>query len=307
MSQSQHEARSFEDLPAAKIERNWKTHLIWLVPIVAGGLAAWFIYSNLFNSGPTLHIFFDNAAGLQAGKSSLKYRGADIGHVTKVRLSEDQRRVDVAVSLNHSAEGLARAGSRFWIVKPEVGVEQITGLRTIVSGDYITVEPGSGKFQDHFDGLVGAPVVEPQGMLRILLLAEKADSLKARTPGFYRGIQVGEVFSLDLGHKSQTIQITVDIQTRYAPLVRMNSKFWNAGGIKMNLSLSGLNIAAQSLESLVSGGIAFATPDLTEQEAPRETSFRLYDKPEDAWLSWSPPIELDETNHAANSTTNSAK
>jgi len=303
----QREPRSFEDLPEARIEKNWKTHLVWLVPVAAAALAGWFIYSNLFTGGPTLHIFFDNAAGLQKGKSSLKYRGADIGNVTKVRLTEDHKRVEVVVELNRSAESVARSGSRFWIVKPEVGLEQITGLRTIVSGDYITVEPGPGAFQDHFDGLSDAPVVEPQGMLRIVLLAEKTGSMKARTPVFYRGVQVGEVFSLDLGHESQTIQITVDIRQRYAPLVRMNSKFWSAGGIHANISLSGLNIAAQSLETLVSGGISFATPDTTEKEAPRGTDFRLYDKPEDAWLSWSPAIDLGEMNSATNATTNARK
>ena len=307
MSESHHQPRSFDDLPKARIEKNWKTYLIWLVPIAALALAGWFIYSNLFTGGPTLHIYFDNAAGLQKGKSSLKYRGADIGNVTKLRLTKDHQRVEVVVELNRSAESVARAGSRFWIVKPEVGVQQITGLRTIVSGDYITVEPGPGDFQDHFDGLADAPVVEPEGMLRIVLLAEKTGSLRARTPVFYRGVQVGEVFNLDLGHESQTIHITVDIRKRYAPLVRMNSKFWSAGGIHANISLSGLNIAAQSLETLVSGGIAFATPDTAEKEAPRGTEFRLYDKPEDAWLGWSPAIELGETNSTANSTPNARK
>jgi len=244
MSDPRRQPRSFEDLPTARIERNWKTYLIWLVPVAAAALAAWFIYANLFTGGPTLHITFDNAAGLQKGNSQLKYRGADIGTVTKVELTKDHRGVDVTVELDRAAESVARSGSRFWIVKPEVGVQQITGLRTIVSGDYITVEPGSGEFQDHFKGLADAPVLEPPDMLRIILLAEKTESLKARSQVFYRGIQVGEVFKLDLGSNSQTIKITVDIQKRYAPLVRMNSKFWNAGGIHANISLSGLNIGA---------------------------------------------------------------
>ena len=123
--------------------------------------------------------------------------------------------------------------------------------------------------------------------------------MRQRSPFFYRGLQVGQVFDCQLGHASQTIQITVDVQPRYAPLVRTNSKFWNAGGSHVNLSLSGLNIAAESTEALVSGGISFATPDTLEKKAPPETSFRLYDKPEDAWLGWAPAIELKPESGAA--------
>lgn len=293
------ERRSLDDLPQAKIEKNWKTYFIWLVPVAAAALAAWFIYSNLFNNGPTIHIYFNSAAGLEKDKSAVKYRGARIGEVREIKLTKDHSRVDVTVTLDKSAGNMAREGSQFWIVKPQLGLAQISGLRTIVSGNYITVEPGGGKEQTRFTGLSTPPVVEPEGTLRIVLLAEKIGSLKEKSPVFYRGVQVGEVFKLDLGPSSQTIQITVDIQKRYAPLVRMNSKFWNAGGIHANLSLSGLNITAESAETLLSGGIAFATPDSTAKVALPETSFRLYDKPDDAWLGWSPAIDLGLKNPAA--------
>ena len=72
---------SLDELPKAKLERNWKTYFIWLVPLAAAALAGWFIYSNMVKGGPTLHILFEDAAGLQPGKSQLKYRGAEIGEV----------------------------------------------------------------------------------------------------------------------------------------------------------------------------------------------------------------------------------
>jgi paraquat-inducible protein B len=304
MSEQRNDPKSFDDLPKAKIERNWKTYFIWVVPVIAAALAGWFIYSNLLQSGPTLHIYFDDAAGLQRGKSQVKYRGAEIGEVKNVRLTKDHRRVDITVSLDAGAESIAHEGSRFWIVKPEVSVEQIRGLRTIVAGDYITVEPGDGPPKTEFDGLPEAPVIEPQGVLRIVLLAERLGSVNKRAPVFYRGVQVGEVFDTDLGHASQTIRITVDIKSRYAELVRLNSKFWNAGGIHANLSLSGINIAAQSAEALLSGGIDFATPDTAEKEAPAGTEFRFYDKPEDAWLGWAPAIELKTNSAVSAASTN---
>jgi paraquat-inducible protein B len=307
MSEFARTPHSFQELPKAKLEKNWKTHFFWLVPIAAAALAGWFIYSNLFKAGPTIHIYFDSADGVEQGKTELKYRGASLGEVKSLKLTPDHQKVEVTMALTPSGKDFAREGTRFWIVKPEVGAAQISGLRTIVSGDYITGEPGKGEPQKRFTGLSDAPVVEPPGTLRIRLLAEKAGSLKERSPVFFRDVQIGEVFKTDLGPDSQTIQITVDIDKRYAPLVRMNSKFWRAGGIHANLSLSGLNISAESAKALLSGAVEMATPDASEKEAPRGTDFRLYDKPDDAWLAWSPMIQLDNSTTVTNKLTPTSK
>ena len=282
-----------QGLPQARVERNPKTWFFWLVPVGAAALAAWFIYSDTLRGGPTIHITFDNAAGLEGGKSQLKYRGCTVGDVTQVKLTEDQKHVEMAVRLKKWAAGLAREGSRFWVVQPEVGIQQVTGLRTIVSGDYLTVEPGGGKRQTRFAGLSDAPIVEGEDVLKIVVLSERGGTLKKRSPVFFRGIQVGEVFSSELGPESQTIHSVVHIKRHFAPLVRINSKFWNAGGIHMNLSLSGLNIGAQSAETLISGGIDFATPDPLDDQAKDGVVFRLYDKPEKDWLAWAPVIRLN--------------
>lgn len=282
-----------ERMSQARVERNPKTWFFWLVPIGAAALAAWFIYSDTLRGGPTIYISFDNAAGLHGGKSDLKYRGAKVGDVMDVKLTKDQQHVEMEVRLKKSAAGLAREGSRFWVVQPEVGIEQITGLRTIVSGDYLAVEPGGGKKESHFVGLSDAPIVEGEDVLKIVVLSERGGTLKKRSPVFFRGIEVGEVFSSDLGPESQTIQSVIHIKGHYAPLVRVNSKFWNAGGIHMNLSLRGLNIGAQSAETLISGGIDFATPDTLEDQAKDGVVFRLYDNPEKEWLAWAPVIRLN--------------
>jgi paraquat-inducible protein B len=298
MKDSAEHSDSDQGLPQARIERNPKTWFFWLVPIGAAALAAWFIYSEKMRGGPTIQILFDNASGMQGGKSELKYRGATVGDVREVKLTKDQQHVEIAVRLKKSAAGLAREGSRFWVVKPEVGIESITGLRTIVSGDYLAVEPGGGKKQTRFTGLPDAPIVEGEDVLKIVVLSERGGTLKKRSPVFYRGIQVGEVFSSELGPESQAIQSVIHIQKHFAPLVRINSKFWNAGGIHMNLSLKGLNIGAQSAETLISGGIDFATPDPLDAEAKAGTVYRLYDKPQTEWLAWAPVIRLNPQTNA---------
>ncbi len=293
MSEPRHRPHSTDGLPRARIEKNWQTRLFWLAPIGAAALAGWFIYSEVFRTGPTLHILFDDAQGLQPGKSQMEYRGAQIGTVKDIKLTPDQHHVDVTVSLTGPAKNVAREGSRFWIVRAQLSVEQIEAPQTLVSGNYITVDPGNGKPQTGFIGLPESPILEPPGDLNIVLITEKLGSVKKRTPVFYRGIQVGEVRQYDLGPASQTVSITLQIRKDFAPLVRMNSMFWNAGGLDVSIGLRGADISAQSAQTLISGGIAFATPDTAQQQALPGTSFRLYDKPEDTWLTWSPAIKLD--------------
>ncbi|HWB52791.1 MAG TPA: MlaD family protein [Tepidisphaeraceae bacterium] len=292
MKKSAEADKSCENLPKAKVSRDWKTYLFWIVPIGAACLAAYFIYTNT-DKGPTLHIYFANANGLQSGKSIMKYRGATVGEVKDLELTPDQKHVDVIVTLKKEASNLARENSKFWIVRAQIGAARLSGLGTIVSGDYITVEPGGGKHTTKFQGLAQAPVVTPPKRLNIVLIAERMDSLQPRTPVFYRGLQVGEVSKCELGPQAQTVHITLEIQRPYAPLVRMNSVFWRAGGINMNLGLNGANISAQSFKTLISGGIDFATPDTSQKPAMDGTAFRLYEKPQELWLTWSPAIKIN--------------
>jgi paraquat-inducible protein B len=278
------------NLPKARIEKNWKTHLIWLVPIAAAGFAGWLIYANLIAKGPTLHIYFANTQGLEGNNAQLKYRGTKVGTVKSMHLTKNQQTVDVEVSLEEAAEDLAREGTQFWIVKPEVSLGQIQGLQTIVSGAYIEVKPGPGKRRTHFQGLAEPPIIGKG--LNIELLTDSAESLQQDSPIYYRGIKVGQVLGSRLGPESQTVRVTARIDEHYAPLVRENSVFWNAGGINLDLGLHGLDVRAKSLKALISGGVAFATPDNPGPPARPDTAFRLYEKPEDQWRTWAPAIKL---------------
>lgn len=60
----------------------------------------------------------------------------------------------------------------------------------------------------------------------------------------------------------------------------------------MGIGFHGVEMQASSLKTLIAGGIAFATPDAMQEQAPNGLPFRLYNKPEDQWLGWAPVIPL---------------
>jgi paraquat-inducible protein B len=79
----------------------------------------------------------------------------------------------------------------------------------------------------------------------------------------------------------------------YDRLVRTRSVFWNASGIDVDIGLfRGAKIRTNSLSSLLSGGIAFATPDEPAPAAAAGSVFTVHDQPDDNWFKWTPSISL---------------
>jgi paraquat-inducible protein B len=295
------EVHSPGELPEAKISRARKSAFIWIVPIIAAGIAGWLVYKNIREFGPAITIRFADGKGIQAGRTMILYRGVPIGEVRSVKLTGDAQAVEIKARLQDSAAAFASEGSTFWVVRADVAVGSLRGLDTLVGGPYIQAQPGHGPRKKEFVGLEHGPVVTlPDGGLDITLTWPQLGWLNAGAPLYYRGVEVGVVQDYSLGNYATNIIIHAHIQSRFAPLVRTDSKFWNAGGIKADLGLFGVSVSAESLKSLLVGGIAFATPSPAGSPAHKDIVFPLYEKAEDKWLKWSPAIELGtETNSPA--------
>jgi paraquat-inducible protein B len=279
-------------VPEAKpVAQSHKIPIVWVVPIVAALIAGYLVYDRFENAGPAITITFKDGGGLQANQTILRYRGVKVGIVHSVGLSSDGQHVDVEAGLDRSAARLANEGSVFWIVRPEVSASGLRGLETIVSGAFIQVEPGHGKEQKKFVGSDETPALNPpEGSLEIVLTTPQIGTLNVGAPVYYRGLEVGAVHSLMLNPNATDVNIQVEIQPRYASLVRQNTEFWNAGGLNVSLKLFGINVSAESVRSLIVGGIAFATPTPAGPQASSNSVFVLHEKLEDKWLKWAPPI-----------------
>jgi len=158
------------------------------------------------------------------------------------------------------------------------------------------VQPGNGDSTSSFAGLDHAPFEKRlDDGLNLQLTTHRLGSIEAGDPVYYRQIPVGSVIGYKLGTNASEVIVFINIRTRYAPLLRSNSMFWNVSGIRVNASLvGGVKIDTESLESILDGGIAFATPDNPDMgdAVSQGMSFVLHDKHKEKWLSWSPKIPL---------------
>ena len=97
------------------------------------------------------------------------------------------------------------------------------------------------------------------------------------------------------------MQVFVTIYERYKTLIRENTRFWNVSGTKIEGGIfSGLSVSIQSLETIMRGGVALATPDNEGVGAAVKNGhhFTLHDKAEKTWLDWSPDIIVLEREQA---------
>lgn len=285
-------------MPEAKVVPKRRLSVVWIVPLVAAVLAGGLYYRGVVQAGPEITIRFNDGNGLKSGQTAIKYRGITVGMVEEVTF-KDQKHIAVRAQLDKSAEFLAREGSSFWIVRPEISVDAVRGLGTLITGPYIQASPGHGEPAKEFVGAEKPPLTELHAGLDLVLMAGQLGFLKPGSPIYYRGIEVGAVQKIDLATNARVVHIYATVDKVYAPLVRTDTRFWNAGGVDVNFSLfRGLEMSAETFKSLVSGGIAFATPEIspTGKQASNGMIFRLYERPEEAWLQWSPliPLKLDE-------------
>ena len=270
------------ELSTAKTRRTTNWSAIWILPLIAlliGGWLGWRAYSQ---AGIEIEIFFPSGDGIQVGKTEVIYKGMSIGKVVDMVLDDhgQERGVKVTVEMDKQVEKHLRSNTRFWLVKPSVTLAGITGLETLVSGNYITASPGDGTPTRKFVALTEQPpLADTVPGLHLTLKAERLGSLNRDSPVFYKQLQVGRVKSYRLAEDQSTVEIRVYIEPEFASLVRKHTRFWNASGVTIDAGLSGVKLRTESLASIVAGGIAFATPEHRKDSPATDPNipFRLYE------------------------------
>jgi paraquat-inducible protein B len=201
----------------------------------------------------------------------------------------------VEAELATHAQALAVEGTQFWVVKAEVSLQRVSGLETLLGPRYIAVRPGpvDSARRDRFEGLPDPPSTEPptDGSVRVMLRATRLGSLAPGGPVVFREVRVGTIRAVELASDATGVLIAADIEPRYAPLVRDNSRFWRTGGVGVDFGLfRGLSVRAESLDQFISSGIALATPNRPGDAPAPGAVFDLADQPQDEWLEWRPSI-----------------
>lgn len=259
--------------------KNWSP--VWIFPIVTALIGAWILFYHYSHQGPVVTLITNNAEGIEGGKTTIKSRSVDVGIVESATLTDDLTHVEIKARLNSGMEKLLHSDSVFWVVKPQVGREGISGLGTLLSGAYIELQPGAkGGEPERYQLLDAPPLAPPDAKgIRVVLDSSRAGQLSPGDPVLFRGYRVGSVEASTFNPQERSISYQLFINAPNDRLVTSNVRFWKDSGIAVDLTSAGMRVEMGSLTTLFGGGVSFDVPEGFElgQPVAERAAFKLYD------------------------------
>jgi len=259
---------------------------VWIVPILALIIGAWLVWSSYMKQGPTINIIFKSAAGIEAGKTVIKYKDIVVGKVTKVKFSDDLSKVIVSAQIEKNMSQFLSENTRFWVVKAKLGLGEVQGLDTLLSGVYIVIDPQKGNQNiREFNALEQIPVVTSGDKGRTFVLkSDSIGSLDVGSPIYYKKLKAGSVASYKLDEDGKHITIEVFVKAPFDKLVNDKTRFYNDSGINISMGADGIDVDTESLVSLVMGGLAFDNFDVHGEGSSIDSGYeyKLYHSKKEA-------------------------
>ncbi|MDN2664120.1 intermembrane transport protein PqiB [Psychromonas sp. 14N.309.X.WAT.B.A12] len=246
----------------ATIKKQKKISAIWIIPILALLIGAWMLFQYVNNKGTEITIIMPTAEGIKVGKTEIRSLNVKVGMVTAVTLSENYDHIEITAQMSKDSERMLNDKTQFWVVKPRVGSEGISGLETILSGAYIQIQPGDSKTKKLTFEALDLPPVAPLGSKgkRVILSHNSAGKLSVGDPVSYQGFTVGRVEKTSFDLKTKKALYQLFIFEPYDDLLLSGSQFWLTSGVDVQLNADGIKVQVDSLQSLVSGGVTFGIP-----------------------------------------------
>ena len=280
-----------------------KITIVWIIPILAA-FACYFSVKAYFDSkGPEIEVLIPSADGIQAGKTEVKYNGIPVGKVINLDVTNNLDYIILKIELLKKAEGIAQAGSKFWIVEPEItGLRGLKNIDTLVSGKFIATEPPDGatkgspisKTQYRFtavDAPIKADDKESANDLKIRVIANNAFAMEVGSGVFYKGDEVGFIKNIKLNTHGQNVIAYINIYNEYRNLVRTNSIFWDQTTFKVKFGFDGIRFKGNIFDKVVNfGSISFATPNEAGQRIGNGYMFNIASVYDEEWLNWNPTL-----------------
>ncbi len=264
------DTENFSNVPEAKAvpKKRTRLSLVWVIPIVAAVAGVWIAVTKILEKGPEITITFSSGDGLDANKTKIIYDGLTIGTLTGIKLAPDHTHVIATAAMDPKAKDFLVKDLKFWVVKPRMSGLSVSGLGTLISGYYIGLQLGESKESErNFTALETPPVGGDVPGRFFQLLTPELGSLGEGTPIYFRQIQAGQVVSYELDKEGKVLDVKIFIQSPYDQFVTPDTRFWNASGVDLSLTASGLHVQTESVMSILAGGIAFETP-LTDTPVP---------------------------------------
>ncbi|QEY23478.1 intermembrane transport protein PqiB [Neisseria animalis] len=265
--------------PARVKKTNVFASVVWVIPLLALIAGGWLLMKQIRNTGPTVTLLMDSAEGIEVNNTVIKVLDVNVGRVTKIKLREDQKGVQITAQLNADVKDLIRSDTQFWVVKPRIDQSGVTGLGTLLSGSYIAFTPGKSEEAKYEFQVLDIPPIAAIGQsgLRLKLEGENDRILSVGSPILFENFMVGQIESAHFDPAAQKVHYTIFIQSPNDKLINAGSRFWLESGINIKTDGGGISLDSAPLAALLSGAISFDSPKRESNRAVvNEDKFTLY-------------------------------
>ena len=265
----------------ARVKKARRLNLVWLVPLLALIITAILLWHNTLDKGPRVELTLTSAEGVEQGKTLVKVRSVTVGRVIEVKLSDDYQTALATIQMDANTEDLLRSDTKFWLVKPRVENTGVSGLNTLLSGSYFEMQIGSAEDKSHQFTVLDEPptlTTNQQGLI-IKLSSTARKRLNNGDYVTFRGFNAGRVISTKLNYAQDRVDYEIFIADPYTKLLSRGTKFWIASGLEMSLTTEGIKISTDSIDTILRGGVEFATINANEADLPfqEHSEHQLFD------------------------------
>lgn len=259
--------------------------LLTLALAIVFAIAAWEALGRAQDQ-PGLHLRLDfrDARGLRPG-ADVRCRGVTVGTVAGVQLASDGNKAVVDLVLDEAGAEQACVNSSFWIVSPRFSglTSGASGLDTLVRDAYVAfltpAERGSRLLAGSLLAGVERPpaTVEPDAMepiahgdLLMTLLVPENHGLRPGSPVVFRGMQTGDVRSVQLAKDGTHVEVQLRVGNRHRGTVTDASRFWVARP-QFQAGLTGVTVS--DVTALLSPFVSYVTE--AGKGTPVEDGYRV--------------------------------
>ncbi len=257
-------------------------------------------YTPLNKSGLNLILTSDHLGDVIVN-TVIEFKGQKIGVVNAIHLSKHTKQFNIYLNIAKEYAYLINASTQF-INNTGVNISgsltdfkvTLPSLTDIVSGvisiETFNINAKPLKSGDHKQLL--DVLIHPSDLI-VNIVTNNLKSFKKGLPILYRGIPVGKLINYKLSDFADHVILEGVIFDKYSNLVTANTKFWDVSGLEIEAGLlSGVQIKTHSLDTIISGGIAFATPNATDPAVQSNHVFTLEKKFKKSWRHWNPKRPL---------------
>ncbi|MDO4433928.1 MAG: intermembrane transport protein PqiB [Alysiella sp.] len=235
---------------------------VWLIPLIATIIGTWLLIDNLRARGPEITLLMDNADGIEANNTTIRVLNVEVGRVSSIKLNPKGDGVEITAQLNRQSMDLMRKDTQFWVVKPRIDQNGVTGLSTLLSGSYISFSPGHSTEEERVFHVAELPPISALGQsgIRLTLKGKNSKMLGAGSPVLFQSHIVGTVETAKFNPDDQSVHYSIFIHSPNESLINRASRFWLDSGIDVRMDGGGISLKTAPVSALLSGAISFDSP-----------------------------------------------